>query len=280
MGQSAEELIVKTEEILWKKQLEHLYLIEKLSDDQIAKQHHLTLGQVHRLRNKYKIRTMEQYERHPVNKMTDEEVSIIIGKLLGNGHMRRRKGKQTYPQLMIEHSVKQKEYVYWLRKKLDNWIFNKDLPIKTNRKEKNGKFYHSLSFQTVCHPVFSEIHKEFYKSGKKVLSRKLLEKHFNLLAFAVWVMDDGFLSGKCRRIGISTNNFTLEEVKYLKDFLARRFELKSWVCRRTNTREITWELHFDRKSSIILSMMIKELVIDSMKYKLLSETTKGAGFRP
>jgi len=268
---------MKTKEILPKQQLEYLYSVKKYSDNQIAKQYGLTLGQVHRLRNSYRIRTLEQYERHPVSTLNKRETSILIGKMLGDGHLRKKRGKQTYPCLMIEHSVKQKEYVYWQKNELKRWLYNEEKPIKTNRKKRNNKTYHSLSFTTVSHPAFNEVYEDFYKSGKKRVGKKTIKKYFTLLSLAVWVMDDGFLSGKNKRIGLATNSFTLPDVKFLKDFLHNRFDLKCWICKRTNTKEITWELHFDKPSTRKISEMIELLVIDSMKHKLLSETTKGAG---
>ena len=267
-----------TKDILPKEKLEDLYLIKKFSDNKIAKQFNLTLGQVHRLRNIYKIKTLEQYERHPINELSEYEKSLIIGLMLGDGHIRKRRGKKTYPQLMIEQSVIHKKYVYWLKEQLKNWLYNEEKPITTNRKKnKNGKVYHSLSFQTVCHPVFNEIYEDFYKSGKKILGRKTLEKYFSLISLAVWIMDDGTLTGNAKRNILATNNFSLDDVKFLQNFLKEKFELKSWICRRTTTSTITWELAFDKKSSIKISEMLQNLVIDSMKYKLLSETTKDAG---
>lgn len=268
---------MKISDVLSKNNLEKLYLEEKLSDNKIAKLYDLTIGQVHRLRSKYKIRTLEQYERHFKSELDNIEKSTIIGLCLGDGHIRKRKGKKTYPQLMLEQSIIHKSYIYWLRDLLNDWLCNKEKNIKTNRKfnKKRKKFYHSLSFQTICHPAFEEIYNDFYKSGKKVLGRKVLNKYFTLQSLAVWIMDDGSLTGNCKRINISTNNFTKEEVDYLRYFLKERFNLKSWRCRRTNTSEITWEIHFDKKSSILISEMINDLVIKDMKYKLLSETTKG-----
>jgi hypothetical protein len=269
---------MKTADILPKEMLERLYLIQKLSDNQIAKQYHLTLGQVHRLRRKYNIRAIEQYERHSKKVLNEIETSIIIGTMLGDGHMRKRSGKKTYPQLMLEQSIKHKEYIYWLKEELKDWLYDQEKPITTNRKfnERMGKHYHSLSFQTVCHPAFDEIYEGFYKDGKKVLGKDLIERHFTLLSFAIWIQDDGFLSGNCKRIGISTNSFTLSEVKFLRQLLQERFQLKSWICRRTTKDTINWELHFDKPSTKKISEMLQELIIESMKYKILSsETTKG-----
>ena len=265
-------------DILPKDRLELLYLKEKLTDQQIADRFHLSLGQVHRLRRKFQIRTLEQFERHHKNKLAAEEKSLILGLCLGDGHIRKRKGKDTYPQLMIEQSVKHKEYIYWLKTKLNNWIYDQDKPITAIRKFSKvaNKHYHSLSFQTICHPALEEFYKSFYKSGKKVLAKELIVKYFDKTSLAVWMMDDGTLSGNCKRNSIATNNFTFEEVNFLRDVLRDKFDLKTWICKRTGKYTISYEIAFDKKSSLKITEIIGDIVIDSMKYKLLhSETAKG-----
>src|SRR3990167_949672 len=117
---------MNTEEILNKQTLYTLYIEQKLTDQQIAKQFGLTLGQVHRLRKKYQIKTLEQYERWQKPQLTEEETRIIVGTLFGDGHMRRRHGKNTYPQLLLEQSVIHREYIYWLFERLQNWVVDKN----------------------------------------------------------------------------------------------------------------------------------------------------------
>lgn len=273
---------MKTEEILPRELLEKLYFDDKLSDNEIANKFNLSLGQVHRLRRRFNFRTLEQWERHPKVYLDDNEKAILIGLMLGDGHMRKRRGKKTYPQLILEQSDKHSEYIYWLKDKFNDWLFNKNKPIKTNRKfNKNAnKYYHSLSFQTICHPAFEEIYNGFYKSGKKKLDILLLEKYFNKTSLAVWIMDDGCLSGKCRRNMLATNNFSKDEVNILRKFLEKKFGLKSWICRRTSPDNISYEIAFDKSSSVKIRNILDDIVIPSMKYKLLSETAKGTDENP
>lgn len=269
---------MKTEDILPKEKLKELYLNKKFSDKQIGDMHHISLGQVHRLRNKYKIRTIEQFERHHKQELNDYEKSLIVGLILGDGHLRKQKGKKTYPCLMLEQSDKHREYIYWLKEQLSDWLANPDKAIRTNRKysKKTDKYYHSLSFQTVTHPVFEEFFQEFYSNGRKKLSLEILHKYFNELSLAVWIMDDGTLTGKSKRNSIATNNFTFDEVRCLQEFLKEKYGLKSWICRRGGKYHVSYELSFDKKSSVEIRNLVSNLVIPSMKYKLLhSETAKG-----
>lgn len=270
---------MKTEDILPKEKLERLYLKEKFSDQQIADQVHLSMGQVHRLRRKWGIRTLEQFERHHKSELTSEESSLIVGSLLGDGHMRKRRGKKTYPQLMIEQSTKHKEYVYWLKDKLVDWIFDLKKPIITNRKfsKKTHSYYHSLSFQTICHPAFENLYNGFYKSGKKILNKDFILKNFNELSMAIWIMDDGTLTGKSKRNMIATNSFTFDEVNFLRDMLQDKFDLKTWICKRSGKYDVSYEIAFDKPSSFKIQELVSPYIVPSMKYKLLhSETAKDA----
>ena len=267
---------MKTEDILSFELLNELYSEKKFSDTEIADQFHLSLGQVHRLRNKYRIRTLEQYERHRKQRLDEQETALIVGLMLGDGHMRMRSGNDTYPQLMIEQSVKHREYIYWLKDCLKDWIFDPDKAIHQNRKQhENGNVYHSLSFQTVCNPSFFQIYHAFTINGKKRLADyDFIRANFNIVSLAVWIMDDGTLTGNCKRNMIATNNFTFEEVNFLRSLLEERFGLKTWICKRTGKDHINYEIAFDRKSSRALSDLLRDIVVPEMRYKLLpSETT-------
>ena len=52
-------------------------------------------------------------------KLTDRQREIIIGKLLGDGHLETQNKGKTY-RLKIEHSIKQREHVDWLYSNLKN----------------------------------------------------------------------------------------------------------------------------------------------------------------
>jgi hypothetical protein len=267
---------MKVEDILSYELLNKLYSEDKLSDSEIAKQYGLGLGQVHRLRNKLRIRTIADYERHSKQTLDQQEKALIVGLLLGDGHMRLQKGNDTNPSLMLEQSVKHQEYIYWLRDCLKDWVKDPLRPLTQNRHTSHDKTYHSYSFQTVHHPAFFELYHMFYKDGRKKLDIPAISQYFNVLSLAAWIMDDGSLTGNCKRNSIATNCFTLQEVSELRELLANRFKLKTWCCKRTTVNTISYEIAFDKKSSIELSNMLRDIVIPSMQYKLLSsETTNG-----
>jgi hypothetical protein len=46
-------------------------------------------------------------------KLTKKQKSILVGKILGDGHLETQNKGKTY-RLKVEHSIEQKEYVDWL----------------------------------------------------------------------------------------------------------------------------------------------------------------------
>lgn len=269
--------ILDAEKIVSKSELERLYLQKKLPDSKIGKMFGVSGGRIHRLRNRYNIKSIECYERHHKQKLNKKEKSFIVGSLLGDGHLRLRgETKKSYPQLMLEQTVKHKDYIYWLKDQISDWLFDPSKPLKQKRiiDKRTKKIYHSYPFQTICHPVFQEFYDAFYNNSKKIINIEILEKYFTLYSFAIWLMDDGTLSKHGRRIKLCSHNFNYKENNKLREFLNKRFELKAHIRRE----RCYFCLDFSVSSSSFISSMLKEIVIPSMLYKLVpSETTNGAG---
>ena len=55
--------------------------------------------------------------------MNQSQRSILVGLLLGDGHLETVTRDRTY-RLKVEHSLKQKEYVDWLHKQWNDFIKN------------------------------------------------------------------------------------------------------------------------------------------------------------
>ena len=246
----------------------------KLSDKQISEKLNIPIGRIFRLRKKHNIPSVKYYEKQKLNNLSLEQKQIIIGMILGDGHIRKRGKENCYPQIMVEQSVNHKNYVLWIKEKFKNLLFNPNKDIKVNKKinKKNNKIYNSLSFQTICHPVFCEFYNSFYLNSKKIIDFELLNKYFNELSLAVWIMDDGGLTGRTKRNSIATNNFSLEEVIKLKEFLEKKYNLKSWIITRKTKTSIGYEIHFDKNSSLKITELVQNLIVPSMRYKLLKET--------
>lgn len=280
--------ILDAEKIISKKELENLYLNKKFSDSKIGEIFNISLGRIHRLRNRYGIKTIEYYERHHKQELNQKEKELIVGVLLGDGHMRLRGGggsKRSYPQLMLEQSVKHREYIYWLKNEIRDWLYDPTKTLKQVRKlhKKSKKAYHSYAFQTICHPVFNEFYDAFYVNKKKKINLDILNKYFTEYSFAIWIMDDGTKSAHERRLKICSHSFSQEENKILRDFLDDKYGLKAHVRKtfREGCLQYYYYLDFSVDSTKQISNMVSKFVIPEMQYKLVSsETTKGAGLRP
>lgn len=269
--------MLKLETELSKSRLEELYLKQKLSDMKIASIFNVSLGRIHRLRSKYNIKAIEQYERHYKQKLSKNEREFLIGTLLGDGHLRWRSGKKSYPELMLEQTVKHKEYVFWLREQVKDWLSNPDERLKQTRKIKNNKVYHSYPIRTICHPVFVEFYNGFYNNGKKVISYDFIKENISSFSLAIWVMDDGTIS-KNRNMAICTQSFNTDEHEKLRSILKDKFELKATIWKSYDDKK--W-LGFNKDESLKLTVLIKEYIVPSMQYKLISsETTKGTDVNP
>ena len=53
--------------------------------------------------------------------MNKEQRSIVVGTLLGDGHLETQNQGRTY-RLKIEHSIKQKDYTDWLYQNFKSWV--------------------------------------------------------------------------------------------------------------------------------------------------------------
>jgi hypothetical protein len=255
-----------------KEELIRMYVEEKMSDQKIADKLGLKRRNITRMRSLYNINSVEDYERHPYQSLTDEEKHIILGSILGDGHIRRRGSNKNYPQLMFAQSVKHEEYFYWFKDRMKNWIYDIEKPIKirTNNNSQYKSPALSLNLSTICHPVFSEFHDGFYKEGVKIVNFDLIEKYFSDITLAIWHMDDGGITGNQKRIRLCTNGFTLQEVDGLSNFLFKKYGFKTWVTNAKTKNKMTHELHFDKESGIRMSEIIKDIVVPSMRYKLAS----------
>lgn len=244
-----------------KNELETLYLKEGLSDAQIGSKYGVSLGRVNRLRKRYGIRTLESYERHFKQELDEREKEIILGTLLGDGHLRWRGGKRTYPELMIEQSIKHEEYILWMRDELKDWLSNVNL--KLNTKIRKRKEYQSYSIRTICHPVFIEFYNGFYNGDKKEVNIKFIKKYFSELSLAVWLMDDGSLS-KGRNIALCSHSFSKSENEELSMFLSDRYGLESNLWRGGER----YYLGFSKISSEKMSNILNKYLLPCMRHKV------------
>lgn len=196
------------------------------------------------------------------NKMdiSPRQQQIIIGKLLGDGHLETVNG-QTY-RLKIEHSLKQKDYVYWLYRELKEIAANSP---KIKEQRWRGQKYQKIWFNSRYSGSLRFYGHQFYRQKKKVVPQ-LIYRWLTPLVIAVWFMDDGSIKSSFHRARIiNTQGFKKMDVEKLIAALKRKYDLE---CKLREQKE-GWQIMILSESANKFSQIIRNFIHPSMEYKLL-----------
>ncbi|MDO8667706.1 MAG: LAGLIDADG endonuclease [bacterium] len=187
-----------------------------------------------------------------VGSLTQEQKSIIIGSILGDGYLRIIKGRKN-AFLEINHSIKQWQYVEWKYQKLKNLVGG----LPKSRRGKGERI--AYRFYTKQHPELTKLLHQFYQNGKKIFPEKLM---LDPIILAVWYMDDG---SKCRisDVYLNTQQFDNESQERIINALS-----KSKLLARLNKDKSYFRIRFLKSSLPKLKNLIKRYIIPSMRYKI------------
>lgn len=185
---------------------------------------------------------------------------IIIGSLLGDGHITKYKNNVN-SKLVIKHSYKQKSYCrykkYLLRCEQLN-VSQYDSKFLDNR---NNKTYYSTTI-TSSNSNFNILRDIWYIGSNKIIPKDI---KITPLTLAIWFMDDGTKAGNSGYY-LCTNNFTLEEVEILRSLLLKDLEIISMI-HYNNGKPI---LYIPKSNIKKFNSTVYRYIHKSMKYKLLS----------
>lgn len=187
-----------------------------------------------------------------VGSLTQEQDSIIVGSLLGDGYLRIVPGRKN-ALLEINHCFKQKDYVDWKYEKLKAIV---KTPPKM-RKSNGGRI--AYRFFTRQNSNLSDFYREFYKQSKKILPKNL---KINPLVLAVWFMDDG--SRSRNTYYLNTQQFNVGFQQQLIEVLKSDYGI---CCSLNKDKEYT-RIRIKQESAGNFRKLISEYIIPSMKYKL------------
>ncbi len=190
-----------------------------------------------------------------------EQRLIIWGTLLGDAYLQKTGKKNA--RLKIEHSAKQKDYIFWKYEKLKNLAQDKPKLIKRFN-PKFQKEYYYYRFQTHSSPILGKYKRWFYKEGKKVVPEnvKTILKH--PLVLAVWFMDDGSIDTKNKCLEIYLPKYDKEGIEKLLKALEEIHNLKP----KNRFKKGYPVLVFCSKERDKLIEIIRDYVIESIRYKI------------
>jgi len=149
-----------------------------------------------------------------------EVLSILIGSLLGDGHMERDgEGSRFCFYQKGEHI----EYIIWLHKMLLTHGYCKENVPQIYSRQVNGKLAYYCRFRTFTFSSFNWIFEAFYGKDVKNIP-DFIEEYLSPIALAIWIMDDGGWIAN-RGVKMATNCFSLSDVKRLSSILEKKYGL-------------------------------------------------------
>ena len=206
-----------------------------------------------RKRNNIQRESYSENVKIPFNKFQKE---LLIGTLLGDSSLRKI-GKN--PNFSCEHSIAQKDYALHKYKHLISLNATyKEYKRKTVDK-RNNKYYESAIVRLPANPAFKELYDKLYINNVKKITPELL-KDFTEISLAYMFMDDGNFNSS-GGISISTNCFTIEELKLLIDFFETKFSLKFTIHKKRI-------IYLNKSQYSKFVSLIFPYLIESMYYKI------------
>lgn len=189
-----------------------------------------------------------------VGSLTEEQKSILIGTLLGDGTMRKKKNAH----LEVNHCYAQKALVDWIFSKFRDFVITEPKWRKGNGKRE------AYRFATRSLPIFTPFYDQFFLNKKKIIPSDL---RLNPLILAVWFMDDGCRSRSS--IYLNTQQFSKDEQLRLIQILKDQFGIESTL----NKDKIYYRIRIRTESIKRFIELVKEFVLEEFKYKFPSVMT-------
>lgn len=192
--------------------------------------------------------------------LSEFQKEVLVGLLLGDGCLEKCKNS-TGARLKVDQSSKQIEFVDWLYKVFKNFI---QTPPKIKTKQRDGKNYSEIVFNTLTHPSFKSFYDLFYSKSKKIIPESI-NKLLSPTAFAVWFMSDGSVKSKeCKGRILNTQSFSKPDVKKLIKVLQKKFDLLVSI----RTQKDGLQIYISAKSAEILNNLLKDKILPFFNYKL------------
>lgn len=194
--------------------------------------------------------------------MSKRQYDIILGTVMGDAYIQLTGKKNA--RLRLEHSEKQKDYLFWKWRELKNWMQDKPKKIiRYHPKWKKNYIYYRC--QSHSSPVFGKLRKLFYLDNRKIIPDNFEKIFKSRLSLAVWFMDDGYYYHRDKTAYIYLSKFSEQETKKIFQVLDKHFGLKPKLeVKKSNN----FDFKFPTQETKKLINLIQEEVISSMRYKL------------
>lgn len=193
--------------------------------------------------------------------LTDKELAIIIGTLLGDSCIRYVHDKCNFPMLNFCHCVAQKEYFLYKKDQLINLMTSYNVYTKKSFWHKD-ETYELYQFNGKNMKCLLPIREAFYQNNVKIIPIDFIKKYFTEESVYYWFMDDGCYDKTSKSYTIATDCFTNNDLQKFIEFLAEKFDLHFSIKK-------DGELYLKHKSNYkFKEILLKYNKCDTMQYKI------------
>lgn len=196
-----------------------------------------------------------------MKKLTSKESDIIVGLLLGDGHLEKTSSGKF--RLCIAHGVKQRAYVDMLYESLKRFVATPP-KLRWARDKRYNQPQPKYSFKTVCRPEFLEFYRMFYKENKRKYLPKNIDQFFKPQTLAILFMDDGSFKNDSRGLLLNTMAFSKGEQRILR----KAFKDKLQILTGLHTLRRWKRIYIPAKESERFVNIIRPYLHPSMQYKI------------
>ncbi len=184
----------------------------------------------------------------------------------------------------FKHSTKQKEYLFWKFNEFKSVCLEKNLKHYSQYDKRYDKIYTGWSFYTKANTDIETCIKEFYKSGVKEVSNKILE-YLTPLSIAVLYMDDGTTDFFHRfiikddykhtpRLKFCTDSFSIESCNNIVEWFKSKYDIDTYLIERELKTRMGYRVVIHNNSIENFINLIRPYIIPSMLYKIDYEEYK------
>jgi len=190
--------------------------------------------------------------------LTDLQRAVIIGNILGDGCLCENWSKTNY-RLKVNHSVKQKEYVFWKYEVLKNIVLTEPKVYEPTQ---------AMIFRTISHPELTVLRTMFYRGRQKIIPNNIEKLLKDPIVLAVWFMDDGNIVKKDDKVvgfHLNTQSFTKDENQDLRYILFKLYGIHTNLEKNKNKYRLAiWR----KPSRDLFESLVKKHLVPSMQYKI------------
>ena len=191
--------------------------------------------------------------------LNESQKSILIGILLGDGHINRRyiNGNSRFifgQSALLSHHISYFYFVFNIFKPFCSSTFVPEIKTSIDKRTKN--VYHSSNFATLSLPCFNLYRELFYLDNIKVVPNNILEL-LDYQGLAHWIMDDGSIQNE--GLHLNTYAFSDKDINLLNNVLTNKFELKCSIHYHDKVNKLKPRIYIWKESMPLLRIKLEKI---------------------